>query len=275
MRPPNQTPLQAAALDPLPAGIPAELFANLHPAWAGWFTDVWNVVNLDAAAIAAGSTNIAGGGGGTPNGGGGLPGGGGTPVPVGTPVVLALPSLTDPLSVVGQTVIFNGIPYVFSPDPAGGPDGFWKIATVSSATFFDTHANRASYLATSYAVGTLYYETDTTVSYVVQNTPSGLEWMYYNGVQVDVLANLPTLGILDVNYTFQASDYKQAWVWNGTAWNFAPGSSSGYFIVVAAVGFLPNGLWGVCDGSTYDVSQNDATTTPIVTPIFAGQYIRR
>ncbi len=99
--------------------------------------------------------------------------------------------------------------------------------------------------------------------------------MYYNGVQIDVLANLPTLGILDVNYTFQASDYKQVWVWNGSAWNFAPGSSSGYFIVVAAVGFLPNGLWGLCDGSTYTVSQNDATTTPVITPIFAGQYIRR
>ncbi len=220
------------------------------------------------------TTNVGGSGGGISNGGTGLPTGG-TPVPPGTPVVTVLPVPPDPLAVIGQVVIFNGVPYIFSADPAGGPVGFWKVATVSSATIFDTHANRASYPAGSYTVGTLYYETDTTVSYVVQN-PSGVnQWMYYNGIRIDVLANIPTLGILDVNYTFQASDYKQIWIWNGTAWNFAPGSGSGYFVYYASPSFLPYGLWGACDGSTYQVSQNDATTTAVVTPSFSTQYIRR
>ncbi len=219
------------------------------------------------------TTNGAGPGGGVPLPPGGVPAP--VPVPTGTPVVSVLPGPTDPLSTIGQYVIFGGVPYVFAPDPGGGPGGFWKIATVSSTTISDTHANRSTYPAASYPVGTLYFETDTLVSYAVQNPGGVNEWMYYNGVRVDVLANIPTLGILDVNYTFQASDYKHSWVWNGTAWNFAPGSSSGYYVFVASVGFLPDGLWGVCDGSTYDVAQNDATTIPVTTPIFAGQYLRR
>lgn len=275
LSPPQRGQFSTNAPGPMPLDSPAVTYANLHPAWIGWFTDVFNLLNADAAAIAAGSTNIAGGGGGTTNGGGGLPGGGGTPVPVGTPVVTALPGPTDPLSVVGQYVIFGGTPYVFAPDPSGGPTGFWKIATVSVTTIFDTHANRASYLAANYPVGALYYETDTTVSYAVQ-APGGVKtWMYYNGVRTDVLANIPALGVNDVNYTFQASDYKQIWVWTGTAWNFAPGSSSGYFINVANPSFLPYGTWGLFDGSTYAVSQNDATTTPFVTGVVAGQYVRR
>jgi hypothetical protein len=203
---------------------------------------------------------------------------GGTGIPPGTPTVLALPLPSNPLSVVGQTIIFNGVPWVFVAPLSGAGSGYWQQVGGANQTIQDTRANRGIYPAANYPVGTAYFETDTKLIYVVQvpspaNVPT---WVFYNGIWSDVYANLPTLGIDDRWLVFTATDYVQSWVWNGTAWNFAPGSSSGYFLVVfPGITTLPPGLWAPCNGATVSVTQNNATLSPITTPVVANQYIRQ
>lgn len=242
--------------------------------WIGWFVDVWNQLNLEAAAIAASATNIANGNGGVPLGPGGIPTSG-TPVPPGTPTVAALPGPSDPLSVPGNQVIFNGDVYVFT---AGlvGPDGYWALAVTGNPTIRDTFANLSLYPATNYPVGTVFFATDWLVSYAVQNTDIGLEWTYYNGIYEDVLANIPaTLGVNDINFTFRASDYLHSWVWNGTVWHFTTGGfPAGYIIQVQSPAYLPPGaLWHELDGSTVQVSQDNGITAPETLATVAGEYI--
>lgn len=197
-----------------------------------------------------------------------------TPLPTGTPVDANLPSPGS--STVGQMVIFNGIPWIFTADPSGGGTGYWAQAVSSQTNLSGTHAARAGFAAASYAVGTVYYETDTNVSYMVQ-IPAGVKtWLYYNGIQVGTLAGLPGgLGVNDINYTYQATDYLHIWVWNGSGWHFsATDQGSGYTIVVTG-GVLPYGLWGLFDGSTYAVSRDNGTTFNYVTTVISNTYIRR
>lgn len=203
---------------------------------------------------------------------------GGSSVPPNTPTVLALPLPGDVLDVVGQTILFNGKPWVFVPPLSGLASGYWQQVGGTDQTISDTRANRSTYPAANYPVGSAYFETDTGLIYVVQiPLPSGVPtWVFYNGIWVAPYASLPTLGIEDRWLVFSANDYLQSWVWNGTAWNFAPGSSSGYFLLVfPGVTTLPPGLWAPCNGATVSVTQNDATLSSVVTPVVANQYIRQ
>lgn len=222
-------------------------------------------------------TNAAGAGGGVANNSSGIPTAGQFVFP-GVTQVAVLPAAADPLSFIGNMVIYRNRPYIFTAGLAG-PPGFWKIAVVSSTTIFDTRANRGGYAAAGYPVGTLYYETDTTLSYAVQAPAGVLTWLYYNGVWEDVLANLPGgLGVNDINLTFRASDYLHSWVWNGSAWHFGAGEQGFYPAGSYGIfnpGQVPFGLWHVCDGGTYAVAQDNATTSNVVTPTVANQYLRR
>lgn len=222
-------------------------------------------------AATAPTTNGAGPGGGVPLPPGGIPSG--APPPPGTPNV---PSLPDPAtSTIDQRVILNGIPFIFRVDPLGGPVGFWAQEVAVGIDIRDTHANRALYAASSYPVGTTYLETDRNVIYMVQNPAGGPQWMFHNGVLIDLLANIPTdLGPYDVYFTFQSTDFLQSWVWNGTQLHFV-GLGSGYTIFVSSSSVLPYGVWGLCDGSTYTITQDDASLLSVTPAIYANQYIRR
>lgn len=242
--------------------------------WIGWFVDIWNQLNLQAAAIAAGTTNRAGSGGGVPLTPGGTPGSG-TPVPPGTPTVSALPGPSDPLSVIGNQVIYNGLVYTFT---AGlvGPDGYWALDVTGAPTIRDTFANLSLYNPADYPVGTVFLATDWLVSYAVQNTDIGLQWTYYNGVYQDVIANIPlTLGVKDINFTFRASDYFHTWVWNGTVFHLTTGGfPPGYITSVISPAYLPPGaLWHLLDGTTQPISQDDGTLVNEVLPTVANEYI--
>lgn len=200
---------------------------------------------------------------------------GGTPVPLGTPNVGDIPSSLDPLSVLGQYILLNGVPYQFVPGIGAGPN-FWQQVGGTTVTVRDTHANRASYPAANYPKGTIYFETDRTLYYMVQ-LPDGVTptWIFFNGTWIDVFANLPTLGANDRYVTFFATDFLQGWVWNGSAWHFAVGSSSDYLLSVFPGSTTPPGVWGLCDGSTYTVTQDNATLVNRTPAIAANTYIRR
>lgn len=200
---------------------------------------------------------------------------GGTAIPPGTPLVGALPSPLDPLSVIGQLIDLNGVPYLYVAGLGAGP-AFWQQVGSTAVTIRDTHANRASYPAANYPQGTVYLETDRTLYYMVQFPAGVATWVFFQGTWISTYSNLPTLGINDRWVQFFATDFLQGWYWDGAAWHFAPGSSSGYSLqIFPGLTTLPPGVWGLCDGSTYSITQDDATLVNFTTSVIANTYIRR
>lgn len=202
-----------------------------------------------------------------------------TPVPSGTPNVTTLPAIGDPLSVVNQLVLLNGIPYRFT---AGltGPPGYWAIDTTGSPMIRDTWANLALYPPGNYPIGTVFYATDFLVSYAVQFPAGAAAWIYYNGIWQDVLANIPTalLGPRDRNLTFRASDYLHSWLWDGSAFSLTTGGFSPGYELFANPGppFGGTGaLWQLEDGSTVGMSQNDGTIVATTVPTRVNTWIAR
>jgi hypothetical protein len=84
----------------------------------------------------------------------------------------------------------------------------------------DTHANRiASYLASSYALGTLFWETDRTVLYQLHNIAGTLTWVYTLGTYHSILANRPadlaTPGTPDDGFLFEDTTPGYTFQWDG------------------------------------------------------------
>ncbi len=230
--------------------------------------------SLTLPAITAHVSQALSAGGSSPLNVTGLPGVLPQPQPTATPVVTALPT-SGPLVYIGSQVLFNGLPYTYTANPTAGGPAFWKLQVATAAPIYDTHANRTNYPAANYPLGTTYFEIDrTNVTYVVQNVSGVNTWLFYNGIMVDVLANLPTLGVNDANFQFQASDFAHVWTWDGAAWHFAPGNSSGYYTFTNTGSPPVGGVWGKADGSTYTQSIDNATTISVVSANISGNYIR-
>ena len=155
-----------------------------------------------------------------------------------------------------------------------GPDPFSTVAPLllnrtpyppakTAALIEDTHAHRANYAASSYVDGTMYYETDRTVYYIVQ---AGT-WVYMQGVMSGTLSpdTKPNdLGAADVGFRFDATDFFHEYVWNGTVWHYAPWDlGSGWMVM----GGQPNpSIFWLCNGSVATLSRDDGGTTTFTTP---------
>lgn len=99
----------------------------------------------------------------------------------------------------------------------------------------------------------------------------GSSWRWAYGLHIDTLANKPTLTTTDEGYLFAVSDYAHILRWNGTAFTFLPGDSAGYVVVGKPDGSAPNGgVWGLCDGSTYNVLKPDGTVEGLLTQDLTG-----
>ena len=200
----------------------------------------------------------------------------GVALPPGTPAVTALPSAGDPLSVIGQYVIFEGQPYIYTAGVFGGPD-YWALDITGTPSIRDTFANLSLYPAANYSLGTVFFATDYLVSYAVQQ-PGGVNtWIYYNGIYGAPLASIP-VGLDDAsrNFTFRATDYLHNWIWSGSAWSFTTGGIPVGTIMFANPGPPPfNQLWQACDGSTVGVSQNDGTIVATTVPNVANEWFVR
>ena len=127
----------------------------------------------------------------------------------------------------------------------------------------DTHTHRANYPANSYVDGTMYYETDRTVYYIVQ---AG-SWVYMQGVMSGTLSpdTKPVgLALADAGFRFDATDFYHEYVWNGTVWHYAPWDlGSGWMIM----GGQPNpAIFSLCNGSVATLSLDNGTTTTFLTP---------
>lgn len=86
----------------------------------------------------------------------------------------------------------------------------------------DTHAARGGYPATSYDIGSFYYETDRDALYQVQN-PGGVKtWVWVWDNMYDVLSNQPSdLGVNDEGFLFYSTDTLSQYIyrWDGSAWD--------------------------------------------------------
>lgn len=228
------------------------------------------------------SVNGANNNGGTSLGPSGVPPS--TPLPPSTPTVSSLPGSSDPLSTIGQYVIFQGQPYIYTSFP-GGPN-YWALDVTGAPSIRDTQANLSLYPAANYRLGTVFYATDWLISYAIQFVGGTATWVYYNGIYQNTLANIPAgLGPREYRLLFRASDYLHNWFWTGSAWSLSAAAQSGF-----AGGLLPGSmvfanpgppfggtgaLWQLCDGSTVPVSQEDASLVNTTVPTIANTWFVR
>lgn len=238
--------------------------------------------SVTSSSPAASSINSANGGVSVPLNSGGIPSSS-QPIPPGTPAVTTLP-VTGPLVVVGQIVTLNGSPYRYTTGLVSG--GYWALDVTGSPSIIAVWSDLASHPAAGYAVGTVFYATDRQVSYAVQNTDIGLQWIYYNGISENTLALIPMdLGATSRGFLFRASDYLHNWLWTGTGWSLNAAALIGF------QGGLPPGstlfanpgppfggtsqFWQLCDGSTVPVSQENATLVNTTVPTIANTWFVR
>jgi hypothetical protein len=99
----------------------------------------------------------------------------------------------------------------------------------SVTTIIGTHALRlGSYGAATQATGTMFYEVDRHVLYVINDIPNK-HWEFVAGCMVGVIADQPgDLSTTDVGFLFFATDTTTLYIWDGTAWQSL--SSSGVFV---------------------------------------------
>jgi len=130
-----------------------------------------------------------------------------------------------------------------------------------------THVQRVGGVPpTSAQIGTLYFETDRHVLYIVSPVSGTPVYVFVAGVYSDVRANVPTdLGLNDDGFIFEVLDYSHTAIWDGTAWRLTDGGG-GY--IVDAVAPLMTG-WQLCDGTVTDYIVNNTTNlsvAPFTTP---------
>lgn len=100
---------------------------------------------------------------------------------------------------------------------------------------------------------------------------TGAVWKYAFGAnaltQAGIAAVTALLGTDDAGYLIDVTDYLHQLKWSGTALAFAPGDpGSGFVSEGKPDGSAPNGgLWGLCDGSSYNVLNSAGTLTNTTT----------
>lgn len=172
-----------------------------------------------------------------------------TPTPPGRPGLQypRLPANTDPAMQQAVRNIFDNLFYIrenlATPVTSLTPQQLTQVQRIIGAAInnvFNTinnitnnitvsgcivgsHALRlSSYGAAAQQDGTLFFETDRKVFYVIVPTPK--HWEFGAGCSVGLEANLWTdLGSNDAGFLYFASDTETLWIWNGSAWVEAGG----------------------------------------------------
>jgi hypothetical protein len=144
----------------------------------------------------------------------------------------------------------------------------------------DTHARRLSNFVGSNIppVGSLFWEIDRTVLYLVKLVAGVAAWVFAAGSYTNTRTNYPSdLGANDAGFLFQISDYAHLARFDGTAWRLTEGSG-GY--IVASAFALASG-YQICDGTATDYITDNTTnlavsafTTPDLKTANANTYLR-
>jgi hypothetical protein len=116
-------------------------------------------------------------------------------------------------------------------------DGAAPAATEEATvtTLSGTHKQRlATYPATAYADGAVFYEDDRTVLYVVVASGSSRKWRYVIGTMTGATADKPAdLGTDDAGFLFKDTTLSKTEQWSGSAWVTAGISASRTFVISA------------------------------------------
>ena len=150
---------------------------------------------------------------------------------------------------IAQTVAQQAASTVLNITNATGTPG---TATGAGVTFAGTHATRGA--ASAHPNGTLYFETDRTVLYVVLSA----QWVYVAGIMATAQATLPTdLGAGDAGFLVNVTDYAHLLEWGGAAWGWGPGDGGSGFVQ----GFVvdPGTGWFLCSGGQATFLKADGT----------------
>lgn len=97
--------------------------------------------------------------------------------------------------------------------------GLIPLNNLNTVQLVGTHAQRLASPASSYSVGTLFFETDRTIVYTVLQVAGGSRWVYEDGIFNAPIASRPTdLGTYDAGFLFYATDQSITYKWSGSAW---------------------------------------------------------
>lgn len=111
----------------------------------------------------------------------------------------------------------------------------------------------------NYPVGSTFYETDRTVTYL----QIGGVWVYVTGIMATPQSGLPgDLGSHDAGFLADVTDFLHTLRWNGTSWAFADGGSG----QVAQFLADPGTGWHICDGSNVNRLNADGSISSVTLP---------
>lgn len=281
----NWIPNLTGRVDPIAEQAIDYLFRAVYMLRSGVGISTQAITKITEAALPAitasviPATNIAlAAGGSNPLSIQNLPGISSSPQPASITVVTALPMPGDPLSTLGSTVSFQGVQYTYTVLPILGSTPFWQLSAALGTTYNGTHALRlANFDPKNSPIGVSFYETDRGATYQVQSVAGSHAWVYVSGVMNDLIANIPSdLGLNDVGFLFNATDFQHQYSWNGTVWHFASSDSGSDFYLTSGNPAGPNGgLWGKADGTTYSVAQDDSTVASVVSSVITNGWLRR
>lgn len=97
--------------------------------------------------------------------------------------------------------------------------GLVPLSNLGAVQLIGTHAKRKTIQPSTFAVGTLWYETDHTVLYTVLQISGGSRWQYETGIYSAAFASRPAdLGTYDSGFLFYATDLAVTYRWTGAAW---------------------------------------------------------
>lgn len=153
-----------------------------------------------------------------------------------------------------------------------------SAASVSGGrVYVGTHEQRLALGARDVDEGTIFQESDRTVTYMALTSGSARKWRYIGGVHRCALASLPadlatdelqdSTGLLAITTT-----YAHVHRWTGSAWEWGPGETGSAFVQGFAI--APGTGWKLCDGSGSPVTYEkaDGTTATVAVPDMRGFF---
>lgn len=172
----------------------------------------------------------------------------------------------------GTLTSIGGVLNIAGTGPAAAPSSTsWDPQGAIGVVLQGTHANRlASFPASSYPIGALFFETDRTVFYINQGTFGSSHWQFATGEFSCTQATLPVgLGANDAGFLASVFDYGHLLIWSGSAWAWGPGDAGSGMLQMFEVD--PTGAgWHLYDGSAVSYLKADGTLGSITLPNISG-----
>lgn len=160
-----------------------------------------------------------------------------------------------------------------TPDTAAATPRAQQQSAVESliSTSSGTRKQRLVYVPEQLNGGSVWWETDTQLLYIVHVTNEAHSWKYLAGRMSGLLSAKPTgLTTGDAGVLYYATDFARTFEWSGSAWANAKGETPQDVIVFAAAS--PGTGWSLCDGSTATYSTATGSTTSKSKPNLVGSY---